>query len=104
MILNVSNLKNIGNLCINYVINQLLGLIMATLNISLPDAMRKWIDEQISSGDYANASEYIRDLIRHDQRQHESLKLALIEAEQRGVSKRKVSDIIDATKNALKNG
>jgi len=77
---------------------------MATLNISLPDAMRKWIDEQISSGDYANASDYMRDLIRHDQRQHESLKLALIEAEQSGISKRKVSDIIDATKNALKNG
>ncbi|MEW6429853.1 MAG: type II toxin-antitoxin system ParD family antitoxin, partial [Thermodesulfobacteriota bacterium] len=37
---------------------------MATLNISLPDSMRAWIDVQIDSGQYANASDYIRDLVR----------------------------------------
>jgi antitoxin ParD1/3/4 len=42
---------------------------MATLNISLPDPMREWIDTQVRGGEYANASDYIRDLIRHDQRQ-----------------------------------
>ena len=41
---------------------------MATLNISLPDAMRKWIDERLESGGYGNASEYIRELIRADQK------------------------------------
>jgi len=77
---------------------------MATLNISLPDAMRQWIENQIDSGVYANASDYMRDLIRHDQRQREALTLALIEGEQSGASKRKVSDIIAATKAAMKNG
>jgi antitoxin ParD1/3/4 len=42
---------------------------MATLNISLPDPMCEWIDAQVRGGEYANASDYIRGLIRHDQRQ-----------------------------------
>jgi antitoxin ParD1/3/4 len=69
---------------------------VTTLNISLPDPMREWIDAQVKGGEYANASDYIRDLIRHDQRQREALKLALIEAEQSGVSARKVGDILAA--------
>jgi antitoxin ParD1/3/4 len=40
---------------------------METLSISLPDEMRQWIDTQIASGSYANASDYIRDLIRTNQ-------------------------------------
>jgi antitoxin ParD1/3/4 len=77
---------------------------MATLNISLPDLMRQWIDAQVRGGEYANASDYIRDLIRHDQRQREALKLALIEAEQSGVSTRKVGDIVAAAKARLDHG
>ncbi|MBL3528905.1 MAG: type II toxin-antitoxin system ParD family antitoxin [gamma proteobacterium endosymbiont of Lamellibrachia anaximandri] len=76
---------------------------MATLNISLPDGMRKWVDTQVGD-EYANASDYIRDLIRHDQRQREALKLALIEAEQSGRSTRKISDIINDTKAKLEHG
>ena len=37
---------------------------MATLNVSMPSAMREWIDDQVSGGVYANASDYVRDLIR----------------------------------------
>jgi antitoxin ParD1/3/4 len=37
---------------------------MATLNISLPDEMRFWIDQQVASGKFANASDFIRDLVR----------------------------------------
>jgi antitoxin ParD1/3/4 len=77
---------------------------MATVNISLPDAMRQWIEQQIESGVYANASDYMRDLIRHDQRQRETLTLALIEGEQSGISKRKVSDIIASAKASTKHG
>jgi antitoxin ParD1/3/4 len=40
---------------------------MASMNISLPDAMKDWVETQTSSGRYDNASEYMRDLIRHDQ-------------------------------------
>ena len=77
---------------------------MATLNVSLPDAMREWIESQIQGGQYANASDYIRDLIRHDQRQRDSLNLALIEGEKSGTSTRNVRKIIQSTKSRLKNG
>ena len=77
---------------------------MATMNISLPDAMREWVETQVRAGVYSNASDYMRDLIRHDQRQREQLNLALIEGEKSGISKRKPSDIAKATKAKLKHG
>jgi antitoxin ParD1/3/4 len=39
---------------------------MATMNISLPDAMKAWVEEQAKTGRYSNASDYVRDLIRQD--------------------------------------
>lgn len=40
---------------------------MATMNISLPDAMKTWVEEQVATGRYANASDYVRDAVRRDQ-------------------------------------
>ena len=40
---------------------------MATMNVSLPDAMKAWVEEQARGARYANASDYVRDLIRRDQ-------------------------------------
>ena len=40
---------------------------MATMKVSLPDAMLAWVEGQTRSGRYPNASEYVRDLIRRDQ-------------------------------------
>lgn len=40
---------------------------MASMNISLPDPMRDFVARRIDSGHYASASDYMRDLIRHDQ-------------------------------------
>ena len=75
---------------------------MATLNISLPDSMRKWIDGQIEAGEYADASDYVRDLIRHDQRERDRLRLALIEGEKSGLSDRSVTDIALQTKRTVR--
>ena len=77
---------------------------MATLNVSLPDAMREWIDAQVQAGEYANASDYIRDLIRHDQREREAVRLALIEGENSGRSTRTVTDIVRQAKRRLRRG
>ncbi len=44
---------------------------MTTLNISLPESMREFIDQQIDQGGYSTASEYIRHLIRQDQEKAE---------------------------------
>lgn len=40
---------------------------MASMNISVPDSMREWVQRRIESGDYASVSDYVRDLIRRDQ-------------------------------------
>jgi antitoxin ParD1/3/4 len=40
---------------------------MATMNISLPDAMKAWVEAQAESGRYANSSDVVRDLIRREQ-------------------------------------
>ncbi|MUH00437.1 type II toxin-antitoxin system ParD family antitoxin [Scytonema sp. UIC 10036] len=48
---------------------------MTTLNISLPEAMRAFIDEEVAKGGYSTASEYIRDLIRQAQKKAEEKKL-----------------------------
>ncbi len=47
---------------------------MATMNISLPDAMRNWVDNRLADGLYANNSDYVRDLIRQDRLRVEKLK------------------------------
>lgn len=49
---------------------------MATMNVSLPDAMKAWVEEQVASGRYANASDYVRDLIRrHVEREEKRARL-----------------------------
>ncbi len=40
---------------------------MATMNVSLPDPMKVWVESQTKDGRYSNASDYVRDLIRRDQ-------------------------------------
>ena len=46
---------------------------MATMNISLPDAMKAWVEEQAKTGRYSNASDYVRDLIRRDEQHREAM-------------------------------
>ena len=41
---------------------------MSTLNISLPESMRAYIDEKVAEGGYSTASEYVRELVRADQK------------------------------------
>jgi antitoxin ParD1/3/4 len=40
---------------------------MSTMNISLPDILKSFVDEQVSQGCYGTSSEYVRELIRKDQ-------------------------------------
>ena len=40
---------------------------MASMNFSLPDPMRDYVQRRIDSGQYASVSDFMRDLIRRDQ-------------------------------------
>jgi antitoxin ParD1/3/4 len=46
---------------------------MATMNISLPDQMKNWVEEQAGGGRHGNASDYVRDLIRRDQERQDGI-------------------------------
>jgi antitoxin ParD1/3/4 len=45
---------------------------MATMNVSLPDAMKAWVEAQTEDGRYSNSSDYVRDLIRRDQERRQA--------------------------------
>lgn len=53
---------------------------MATLNISMPDEMRTFVETRIKMGEYQSASDYFRDLIRHDREQTELLLMEGLES------------------------
>lgn len=39
---------------------------MSTMNVSLPEELKSYVDEQVGDGAYGSTSEYVRDLIRRD--------------------------------------
>ena len=60
---------------------------MATMNVSLPDPMKDWVETQVKTGHYSNASDYVRALIRRDQEsqeERETLIQALMPASRTG--------------------
>lgn len=65
---------------------------MATMNISLPDPMKIWVEEQTGTGRYSNVSDYVRDLIRREQERG-----GKIAAMQRAVDEGRASGISDGT-------
>jgi antitoxin ParD1/3/4 len=50
---------------------------MSTMNISLPDSLKSFVDEQVAARGYGTSSEYIRELIRADQDRQRLRKLLL---------------------------
>ena len=44
---------------------------MATMNISLPEPLKHFVEEQVNKGATARASEYLRELIREAQRRNQ---------------------------------
>ena len=54
---------------------------MESMNISLPEPLKQFVDGQISTGRYSSASEYVRELIRADEKRkaEEALEAKLLE-------------------------
>ena len=59
---------------------------MTTMNISLPDSMRAFIEQKVAQGGYSTVSEYIRQLVREDQKRaaQERLEALLMEGIESG--------------------
>ena len=71
---------------------------MATMNVSLPDAMKAWVEEQVQTGRYGNSSDYVRDLVRRDQERaaaRAALYKLLDEGVEGGFSEQSAEDIFE---------
>jgi antitoxin ParD1/3/4 len=78
---------------------------MQTMNISLPEQLKDFVDGQVGSGRYSSVSEYVRDLIRDDekrkaQEQLEALLMAGIQSS--GPTEMTRQDWDDIRREALK--
>lgn len=54
---------------------------MATMNISLPETLKHFIDEEVREGSYSSTSDYMRDLVRQRQRSKAETRLQVLIAE-----------------------
>jgi antitoxin ParD1/3/4 len=67
---------------------------MATMNVSLPQKMKDWVESRTSKGQFANSSDYIRDLVRRDQERIEAIaRLQQIVDEARSSPTREIADL-----------
>lgn len=59
---------------------------MTSLNISLPEALKEYVERQVAQGGYSTPSEYLRELLRQDQkrRAEERLEALLLEGLESG--------------------
>jgi antitoxin ParD1/3/4 len=48
---------------------------MQTMNVSLPDTMKHFIDAQVTAGGYSSTSEYVRTLVRDEQQRQDKARL-----------------------------
>ncbi len=72
---------------------------MSQLNVTIPPALRSWIDYRVAEGRYTSASDLVRDLLRRDQEaaaeETEWLRGLIAEGLASGVSSEKPETIID---------
>lgn len=76
---------------------------MPTMNISITDPMRAWVQEQIECGNYAGHNDYVRDLINRDQERAKRIE-AMQAAITKGLESGEPTDFdIDAFKQQMLN-
>ena len=74
---------------------------MATMNVSLPDEMKEWVEQRAGGGRFGNSSDYIRDLIRRDQEAVAELQALVDEGLNSGVSDKSLEEVFaDARRDA----
>ena len=77
---------------------------MAQMNISIPEKLKAYVESRVADGTYASASDYLRDLLRQDQRHQEAIRNLQAEIDKgraSGMSPRSLSQIIEDTRREL---
>ena len=70
---------------------------MAQMNVSVPDLMKDWCENQVREGRYSTTSDYVRDLIRRDQDAQtgvKALQAAIHQGVASGTSPRSLDEIL----------
>lgn len=70
---------------------------MAQVNVSLPDDLSDWAQSRVTPGGFADASDYVRDVVRRDRAYEEKLgrlQVAIDEGRASPISERTIEDII----------
>ncbi|MGO8709693.1 MAG: type II toxin-antitoxin system ParD family antitoxin [Terracidiphilus sp.] len=77
---------------------------MPTMNISLPENLKDFVESQVQSGDYSSVSEFMRDLVRREQknRQREALELQLLQGLNSGESIDSTPEMWDSLRERLR--
>lgn len=71
---------------------------MAQMNVSVPNLMKAWCEDQVTQGRYSTTSDYVRDLIRRDQDRRSSVKALqsmIDDGLASGISSRSLDDIFE---------
>lgn len=72
---------------------------MAQLNVTIPPALRSWVDHRVAEGRYTSASDLVRDLLRKDQESVEDdaawVRAMVAEGLASGISPEKPETIIE---------
>ncbi|MFN9168945.1 MAG: type II toxin-antitoxin system ParD family antitoxin, partial [Dolichospermum sp.] len=83
--------------------------LMKSMNISLPDTMRAYVEQLVAQGGYSSVSEYFRELVRQDQKQRakEQLQTMLLEGLNSGeateMTAQEWEDIRQAVRDKINN-
>jgi antitoxin ParD1/3/4 len=76
---------------------------MATMNISLSDALKAFVDEQVAERGFGTSSEYVRDLLRRE-RDRAQLRDRLLQAAASGPSEPLPADYFDRLREQVRAG
>jgi antitoxin ParD1/3/4 len=82
---------------------EIVRLAMQSMNISLPDPLKEFVDGQISTGRYSSVSEYMRELIREDEKRkaQDQLEALLLDGLRGGMTPLTADDFKSIRQNAL---
>lgn len=77
---------------------------MQTMNIAVPDSLKDYVQQQVAKGGYSSASEYIRELIRADQKERarQALEVEVLRGLESGEAEPLTVDDWDAIREEVK--
>ncbi len=76
---------------------------MVTMNVSLPEPMKNWVEQQAETGKFSNVSDYVRNLIRKDQEysvKHKELQKLITEGMESGICHLSIDEIMSEARQA----